>query len=345
MRERPEPSGAWSRCPAGERDDRGWRSVGRSRLRRSRTSAQSTRSGAGFATDKAGADPDDLRVGHGEDGPMTYAVRWRVNERLRLLGPARAGQRRCRCSRARGPAGATRIVSCATRSSRRSLSNAPPRSEPRSRCWCWRRTPTIESRSSPSTAWAHFTSLPSRSRAHVVNPQLESVEARMPTCRPADAASQRQSGGATMRAVRRLDPMQGSVRLLPGPIRPPGRASRRLRAGGRGSAHHPGRRAHAVEAIQADKRLRSLVEAGLALTSELSLDAVLQRLVETAAELTGRPLRGARRHRPGGLAARALRHHGIDAETRGRDRRAAPGPRHPRRALIQRRAARCASTT
>jgi signal transduction histidine kinase len=35
------------------------------------------------------------------------------------------------------------------------------------------------------------------------------------------------------------------------------------------------------------KRLRALVEAGVALTSELSLSAVLQRLVEIAAELTG----------------------------------------------------------
>ncbi len=34
-------------------------------------------------------------------------------------------------------------------------------------------------------------------------------------------------------------------------------------------------------------RLRSLVEAGIALSSELSLDAVLQRIVETAAALTG----------------------------------------------------------
>jgi signal transduction histidine kinase len=36
-----------------------------------------------------------------------------------------------------------------------------------------------------------------------------------------------------------------------------------------------------------ESRLRALVEAGLAITSELSLDAVLQRLVEAAAELTG----------------------------------------------------------
>jgi signal transduction histidine kinase len=37
----------------------------------------------------------------------------------------------------------------------------------------------------------------------------------------------------------------------------------------------------------ATDRARALVEAGIALTSELSLDAVLQKLVETAAELTG----------------------------------------------------------
>jgi two-component system, NarL family, sensor histidine kinase DevS len=36
-----------------------------------------------------------------------------------------------------------------------------------------------------------------------------------------------------------------------------------------------------------DRGLRALVEAGIALSSELSLDAVLQKLVETAAELTG----------------------------------------------------------
>ena len=35
-------------------------------------------------------------------------------------------------------------------------------------------------------------------------------------------------------------------------------------------------------------RLRRLVEAGIALTSELSLEALLQRLVDTAAELTER---------------------------------------------------------
>ena len=39
--------------------------------------------------------------------------------------------------------------------------------------------------------------------------------------------------------------------------------------------------------IAQEGRLRSLVESGIALTSELSLDAVLQRLVEAAAEITG----------------------------------------------------------
>ena len=34
-------------------------------------------------------------------------------------------------------------------------------------------------------------------------------------------------------------------------------------------------------------RLRALIEAGIALSSELSLDALLQRLVETATALTG----------------------------------------------------------
>src|SRR5438105_12132941 len=36
-----------------------------------------------------------------------------------------------------------------------------------------------------------------------------------------------------------------------------------------------------------ESRLRALLEASMAITSELSLDALLQRLVETAAELTG----------------------------------------------------------
>jgi signal transduction histidine kinase len=44
---------------------------------------------------------------------------------------------------------------------------------------------------------------------------------------------------------------------------------------------------NSVMAAQQDDRLRALVDAGIALTSELSLDALLQRLVEAAAGLTG----------------------------------------------------------
>ena len=63
-----------------------------------------------------------------------------------------------------------------------------------------------------------------------------------------------------------------------------------------------------------DSRTRALVEAGIALSSELSLDAVLQQLVETAAALTG-AIRGARRDRPGGLALERFVTTGIDEAT------------------------------
>ena len=39
--------------------------------------------------------------------------------------------------------------------------------------------------------------------------------------------------------------------------------------------------------MDGDQRRRRLVEAGIAITSELSLDAVLQTLIRIAAELTG----------------------------------------------------------
>ena len=55
-------------------------------------------------------------------------------------------------------------------------------------------------------------------------------------------------------------------------------------------------------------RMRALVEAGIALSSELSLDAVLQQLVETAAELTGARYASARRDRPVRDGARAVPH-------------------------------------
>ena len=37
-------------------------------------------------------------------------------------------------------------------------------------------------------------------------------------------------------------------------------------------------------------KLRALLEASVAITSELSLDSLLERLVATAAELTGAPM-------------------------------------------------------
>src|SRR5581483_1270830 len=43
----------------------------------------------------------------------------------------------------------------------------------------------------------------------------------------------------------------------------------------------------ASQSIDALDRLRGLVEAGIALSSELSLEALLRKLIETAVELTG----------------------------------------------------------
>jgi GAF domain-containing protein len=65
----------------------------------------------------------------------------------------------------------------------------------------------------------------------------------------------------------------------------------------------------------AEDRIRALLDAGIALSSELSLDALLQKLVETAAELTGA------RYVALGVIDRAGRElerfitHGLDAET------------------------------
>jgi signal transduction histidine kinase len=71
-----------------------------------------------------------------------------------------------------------------------------------------------------------------------------------------------------------------------------------------------------MEEERSSSRLRALVAAGVALTSELSLDGLLQRLVETAAALTG-----ARYAALGVIDAEGSRlerfvTHGIDAETR-----------------------------
>jgi two-component system, NarL family, sensor histidine kinase DevS len=64
----------------------------------------------------------------------------------------------------------------------------------------------------------------------------------------------------------------------------------RGRSGGRRRAHPfilAGQNARVDASTGQIDRLRVLVDAGIALSSELSLDALLQRIVETAAELTG----------------------------------------------------------
>jgi signal transduction histidine kinase len=65
-------------------------------------------------------------------------------------------------------------------------------------------------------------------------------------------------------------------------------------------------------------RLRALVEAGIALSSELSIDAVLQKLVEAAAELTGARYAALGVIDQGGQQLERFVTTGIDAETHAR---------------------------
>src|SRR5919201_1775760 len=62
-------------------------------------------------------------------------------------------------------------------------------------------------------------------------------------------------------------------------------------------------------------RLRILVDAGIALSSELSLDALLQRIVETAAEITGARYAALGVIDRSGQALERFVTHGVDAET------------------------------
>ena len=61
-------------------------------------------------------------------------------------------------------------------------------------------------------------------------------------------------------------------------------------------------------------RLRALLDAGIALTSELSLDALLQRLVETAAQLTGAEYAALGVIDPSGRGLERFVVHGLDDE-------------------------------
>jgi two-component system, NarL family, sensor histidine kinase DevS len=65
----------------------------------------------------------------------------------------------------------------------------------------------------------------------------------------------------------------------------------------------------------APDRLRALVDAGIALSSELSLDALLQQLVETAAQLTGARYAALGVIDQSGAGLERFLTHGIDAET------------------------------
>lgn len=65
-------------------------------------------------------------------------------------------------------------------------------------------------------------------------------------------------------------------------------------------------------------RLRVLLQTGIALSSELSLDAVLQRIIEAAAHVTGARYAALGVIDPTGTSLERFITHGIDDETRGR---------------------------
>jgi hypothetical protein len=70
-----------------------------------------------------------------------------------------------------------------------------------------------------------------------------------------------------------------------------------------------------VEETLTGSRLRALFEAGMALTSELSLDAVLHRLTEAAAELTEAKYAALGVIAPGSPRLERFITHGVDAAT------------------------------
>ena len=70
-----------------------------------------------------------------------------------------------------------------------------------------------------------------------------------------------------------------------------------------------------MDHVEADGKLRSLIEAGIALTSEGSLDALLRRLLELAAQLTGAQYAALGVLAPGGAGLERFLTHGVDAAT------------------------------
>ena len=71
-------------------------------------------------------------------------------------------------------------------------------------------------------------------------------------------------------------------------------------------------------ATPSEPRLRALLEAGLALTAELSLDSLLQRLAEVAAQLTGARYAAIGVLDPSGLHLERFITHGLDEQERTR---------------------------
>ena len=69
--------------------------------------------------------------------------------------------------------------------------------------------------------------------------------------------------------------------------------------------------------VETQDRLRALLDAGIALSAELSLDSLLQRLVETAAELTGARYAALGVIDRSGRALERFVTHGVSPETRG----------------------------
>ena len=85
-----------------------------------------------------------------------------------------------------------------------------------------------------------------------------------------------------------------------------------------------------METTFGSERLRALVETGIAINSELSLDGVLERIVEAAAHVTDARYSALGVIDPGGAGLERFVTHGVDEETQT-DRQPAARPRDPRR--------------
>ena len=89
--------------------------------------------------------------------------------------------------------------------------------------------------------------------------------------------------------------------------------TRRSSAGSYGASARPPKIPHNADV---EARFRALIDAGIAVSSELSLDAVLQRIVEAAAALTGAHYGALGVIDRSGLALERFVVTGVDVETR-----------------------------